>query len=130
VKTKSVRPVVLRNGVAFEDPFQIVLGFLEAWRIDGGDRSRPERFDEADLRLANRDGARISAVEIASILERRRMIEQALQAIASDASLVVAAAAVPFRALTRRDFDSGASFETTPSCAVWLAFVPGRRLGL
>jgi hypothetical protein len=108
VKTKSVRPIVLRNGVAFEDPLQIVLGFLEAWRIDGGDRSRPEMFDESDLRLANRDGARISAVEIASILERRRMIERALSAIASDASLVVAAAAIPWPPM-RQLFDAFAN---------------------
>ena len=79
--------VVLRHGVEIEDPLRVVLGFLESWQIDAGDPSRPASFDESDLRLANRGGARISAAEIAAILERRHAIERALRAIAPNASL-------------------------------------------
>ena len=53
-------------------------------------------FGEPDLRLANQDGARISAAEITAILGRRRAIERALRAIAPDASLAGAAAPVPW----------------------------------
>ena len=92
-----VRPVVLRNGVDIEDPLRVVLRFLEAgWALDGSDASGPTSFGEPDLRLANRGGARISAAEIAAVLERRRAIERALRAIAPDASLAGAANAVPW----------------------------------
>jgi Family of unknown function (DUF6308) len=94
-------PVVLRNDVHIEDPLGVVLGFLEAWQLDVGDPSRPASFDESDLRLANRGGARISAAEIAAILERRRTIERALRGIAPRASLVSRQAAVPWRTLTQ-----------------------------
>jgi hypothetical protein len=97
----SVPPVFLRNGVAFEDPLSIVLGFLETWRLNADDRLPPESFGEVDLRLANRDGARISAAEIAAILEHRAMIVRALRAIASDASLVEVDEAVPWGPLRR-----------------------------
>ena len=90
------RPVVLRNGVVIGDPLGVVFGFLTAYRLDTGGPSRPESFGEPDLRLANRDGARISAAEIAAILERRSAIERALRAIAPDASLAEAAAPVPW----------------------------------
>jgi Family of unknown function (DUF6308) len=90
------RPVVLRNGVVIEDPLGVVLGFLTAYRLDTGGPSRPQSFGEPDLRLANRDGARISAAEIAAILERRPAIEQALRAIAPHASLAGAADSVPW----------------------------------
>ena len=80
VTTGSVRTIVLRNDVRIEDPLRVVLGFLEAqWRFVVGDPSRPASFDESDLRLANRAGARISAAEIAAILERRLVIERALE---------------------------------------------------
>lgn len=66
VTTISVRPVVLRNGAGIEDPLRVVLGFLKApGRFDVSDPSRPASFGEADLRLANRSGARISAAQIA-----------------------------------------------------------------
>ena len=103
--TNSVRPVVLRGGVAVEDPLSIVVGFLEAWRVDSGGGSPPRSFGEIDLRLANRDGARISASEIAMVLERRRKIEQALRGIALDASLVGSDDTVPWPAL-RQLFDA------------------------
>jgi hypothetical protein len=72
VTTSSWRPVVLRNGVDIEDPLRVVLGFAKApGPFDAGDPSRPASFGEPDLRLANRGGARISAAQIAAILERR-----------------------------------------------------------
>jgi hypothetical protein len=52
-------------------------------------------FGEADLRLANRGGARISAAEVAAILERRPSIERALRAIPPSASLA-AGSSVPW----------------------------------
>jgi hypothetical protein len=101
--THSVPPVTLRAGIEIEDPVQVVLGFLEAWRVDAGDVSTS--FRESDLRLANRGGARISAAEIAAVLERRRAIEQALRAVGSDASLAGAARSVPWQQL-RQLFDA------------------------
>jgi hypothetical protein len=105
VTTNSVRTVILRGGVTVEDPLTIVLGFLEAWRLDVGEGSPPRSFAEIDLRLANRAGARISAGEIAAVLERRRKIERALRAIAFDASLLGSGDTVPWLAL-RQLFDA------------------------
>jgi len=90
------RPVVLRKGVIIGDPLGVILGVLTAYGLDTRGPSAPGSFDEPDLRLANRDGARISAPEIAAILERRRAIERALRAIAPDASLAGAAVSVPW----------------------------------
>jgi Family of unknown function (DUF6308) len=90
--------VVLRNGLEVPDPLAVVEGFLGAYRIDPGAPTEPLSFAETDLRRANSDGARISAAQIAAILERRGAIEGALRAIAPDASLA-AAAAVPWPAL-------------------------------
>jgi hypothetical protein len=95
VTTSSVRPVVLRNDVEVEDPLNVVLVYIEAWHLDDGEPSRPRSFGESDLRLANRGGARISAAEIAVILERCRAIERALWAIAADASLAGPPKSVP-----------------------------------
>lgn len=103
--THSIPPVVLRGGVVVDDPLSIVLGFLEAWRLDVGGGSPPLSFGEIDLRLANRDGARISASEIAAVLKRRRRIERALRAIALDASLVGSGDTTPWPAL-RELFDA------------------------
>jgi hypothetical protein len=58
-------------------------------------------FDESDLRLANRGGARISAVEIDAILERRGEIERALRRVDPDASLVDATGSIPWLPLTQ-----------------------------
>jgi hypothetical protein len=88
-----------------EDPLTPLLGFLEVWAYDFGEAPAPFSFGEPDLRLANRGGARISAAEIAAILERRRRIERALRAIAPDASLASPPASVPWLPL-RRLFDS------------------------
>jgi hypothetical protein len=98
-------PVVLRHGVVVEDPVPVLLGFLEAGWVDAGDPLRPASFGEPDLRRANRGGARISAAEIAAILERRRAIERALRAIAPEASLAGAAGSVPWLPL-RQLFDA------------------------
>ncbi len=106
VTTSSLRPVVLRNGVDIEDPLKVVLGFLKPrWQFDVSDPSQPASFSESDLRLSNRDGARISAAQIAAILERRPAIERALRAIAPHASLAGAANSVPWLPL-RQLFDA------------------------
>jgi hypothetical protein len=81
------------------DPLGVVLGFLERWSVEALDASGPATFREPDLRLANRGGARISAAEIAAILERRRAIERALHEIAPNASLARAPSAVPWQPL-------------------------------
>ncbi len=77
--------VLLRNGAEIEDPLAVVLGFDWAFVVD--ESSEPASFGEADLRRANRGGARISAAQITAILERSRTIERTLRAIAPDASL-------------------------------------------
>jgi hypothetical protein len=99
VTTPSVRPVGLRNGVEVAKPLQVVVGFLESWRFEAGDRSA--RFAEPDLRLANRGGARISAAEIAAILGHRGAIEQALGMIAPEATLTGTERSVPWLPLSR-----------------------------
>jgi Family of unknown function (DUF6308) len=97
VAATTFPPVVLRTGIVIEDPLQAVLGFLKApWAFDVSDPSRSASFGEPDLRLANRGGARISAAQIAAILERRRMIEGTLLAIVPHASLAGAADSVPW----------------------------------
>jgi hypothetical protein len=94
-----VRTVLLRGGVAVEQPLEVALGFLEAYATyETDDSTDPVSFDESDLRRANRGGARISSVEIAAILERRREIESALRAIPTDASL--AKSSIPWGHLT------------------------------
>jgi Family of unknown function (DUF6308) len=103
--------VFLRHGIEVEDPLGVVIGYLESWRFEAGDRSAS--FGEQDLRLANRGGARISAGEIAAILERRPTIERALGAIAPDASLTQPARSVPW----------------LPSCRLFDAFAGIRGVG-
>ena len=103
--TSPLRPVVLRGGLVVDDPLSVVLGLVAAWRIDVSDPSEPASFGEPELRRANRDGARISAAEIAAILERRRAIERALGTIPPGASLAGTASSVPWPAL-RRLFDA------------------------
>lgn len=98
---RSVPPVLLR-GVEIEDPLAVALGFLQAyWRPDDAGAVQSASFAEADLRRANQWGARISAVEIGAILERRRTIEVALGAMAGDASLAGPARSVPWPALSQ-----------------------------
>ena len=122
----SLPPAVLRDGVAIEDPLGVVLGFLEVFRrFDVSDPSRPASFAEPDLRLANRAGARISAAQIAAILERRPAIEQALRAIASDASLAGTADSVPWPPL-RQLFDAFAGIRGVGFSKMTKALYPKR----
>jgi Family of unknown function (DUF6308) len=94
--------IVLRGGVEVERPLELALDFLAAYpSYEIGDASGPMSFAESDLRLANRGGARISAVEIAAILERRAEIERALRGIRPDASLADATGSMPWIPLTR-----------------------------
>jgi hypothetical protein len=92
--------ILLRNGVVLDDPFELALEFLAKWP-DTPAPSRPATFDERDVRLANRGGARISAVEVAAILERREEIERELHAIPPDASLTAAQTSIQWAELTR-----------------------------
>jgi hypothetical protein len=105
VATTPVGPVVLRNGASIENPLGVVLGSPGAWDLDSGDPSVRSSFGEPDLRHANRGGARISAAEIAAILERRPAIERALATIAPQASLAGMASSVPWLPL-RELFDA------------------------
>ena len=126
VTTSPVRPVVLRDGVGSEDPLQVVLSFLKSpGRFDISDPSRPASFGEPDLRLANRAGARISAAQIAAILERRHAIEPALRAIDPDASLAGAASSVPWLPL-RQLFDAFADIPGVGLAKMTKALYPKR----
>jgi Family of unknown function (DUF6308) len=94
--------LVLRGGVEVEHPLELALEFLAAYSsYEAGDASAHASFDGSDLRLANREGARISAVEIEAILERRGEIERALRGIRPDASLVDATGSIPWIPLTQ-----------------------------
>jgi len=93
--------IVLRGGVTVEHPLELALEFLAAYSAYEAADSAPASFDESDLRLANRGGARISAVEIAAILERRGEIEGALREVQLDASLAHATSSIPWIPLTR-----------------------------
>jgi hypothetical protein len=96
-----MRTIVLR-GVEVENSLEVVLEFLGSYSsYEFGDASGPNSFDERDLRRANRGGARISAAEIAVILERRKAIERSLRAIPPAVSLAAATSSIPWRPLTR-----------------------------
>jgi hypothetical protein len=98
----SARPVVLRNGVDIEDPLSVLLGMVKSpGRFDVSEPSRPASFSEPDLRLANHGGARISAAQIAEILQRRAPIERALRDIPPGASLSGQASSVPWLPLSQ-----------------------------
>ena len=70
-----------------DDPLAQALAFVEAYGAPEEDAA-PGSFGEPDLRRANRGGARISAAEVAAMLERRTQIELALRAIPPTASLM------------------------------------------
>jgi hypothetical protein len=124
VRTKVTCPaVILRSGAEIADPLAVVLGFLERWRFETGDLSA--RFEEADLRHANRGGARIAATQIAAILERRQLIERALRAIPSDVSL--AGRSVPWGPLQRL-FDAFADLRGVGLSKMTKALHPKRPL--
>jgi hypothetical protein len=95
------RQLIVRTGEV-DDPLGVALGFFERYSgADVVDASRPMSFDEQDLRAANRGGARIAAVEIAAVLERRSEIESALRTIHPETSLLGPSAAIPWMPLTR-----------------------------
>jgi hypothetical protein len=94
--------IILRGGVEVDNPLELALEFLAAYSsYEADDSSGPTSFDERDLRRANRGGARISAAEIAAILERRAEIERALRKVHPDASLADATSSIPWITLTR-----------------------------
>lgn len=94
--------IILRGGVEVEHPLELALEFLAAYSsYEAYDSSGPASFDESDLRLANRGGARISGAEIAAILERRGEIERALSEIHPAASLADTTSSIPWIPLTR-----------------------------
>jgi hypothetical protein len=94
-----VGAVTLRGGLEVADPLGAALRFIVAYPAYDSQAAAVNVFDERDLRLANRGGARISAAEQAAILERRVQIERALRGIGRDASLLDPQ--VPWSALTR-----------------------------
>jgi hypothetical protein len=87
--------------VELGDPLEPALAFVEAYSSYDACSSAPMSFDESDLRLANRGGARISAAQIAAILERRGEIERALRAVPPETSLADETGSVPWLPLTR-----------------------------
>ena len=93
--------IILRRGIEVENPLQLALEFLEEYSSYETNDPRLSSFEESDLRLANRGGARISAAETAAILERRGKVERALREIHPDASLADATRSIPWIALTQ-----------------------------
>jgi hypothetical protein len=95
--------IVLRNGVVVEDPLRAALGFFRtdaAYRVyDGLPVAADATISEDDIRAANRGGARISAAEVAALLERRSTFEAALARIPPAASLCDSERRIPWRAL-------------------------------
>jgi hypothetical protein len=121
-----LRPIELRDGIVLSDPLRVALDFLEAYGTPELSESRATApFGEADLRLANRGGARIAAVEFAAILERRSEVENALRAIPIDASLAAPARLVPWLPLTRL-FDAFADIRGVGLAKVTKALHPRR----
>jgi hypothetical protein len=92
--------IVLRHGIEVENALEPMLEFLDAYPGAVADAASPtESFGEEDLRRANRGGARISAAEIAAVLERRAEIERWLREISPDASLAGPELSIPWNAL-------------------------------
>jgi len=116
--------IVLRGGLELEDPLGVMIRFVEAYPGYDARDSPPGSFDESDLRHANRGGARISAAQIAAILERRLRIEGALRSISPEASL--ANADIPWRSLTRL-FDAFADISGIGFAKMTKALHPKRR---
>ena len=116
--------IVLRGGLEIEDPLDVTVKFVQAYPGYDSRDSQPGSFDESDLRHANRGGARISAAEIAAILERRGRIERALHSIAPEASL--AEDSIPWRSLTRL-FDAFADISGIGFSKMTKALHPKRR---
>ena len=122
----DLRTILLRGGIEIENPLELALEFLEAYSSYDGVASDPASFTEGDLRLANRGGARISASEIAAILERRGDIERALRKIEPDASLADATSSIPWMSLTEL-FDAFAEIRGIGFSKMTKALHPKRR---
>ena len=103
----------------------MVLSLLARWHLDLSAPSQPMSFGAPDLRLANRGGARISAAQIAAILERRGAIERALEAIAPGASFSAEENAVPWLPL-RQLFDAFADIRGVGFAKMTKALHPKR----
>jgi hypothetical protein len=102
LRAAHMSTIILRGGIEVENPLELALEFLASYSsYEARDSSGPDSFDEGDLRQANRGGARISAAEIAAILERRGEIEDALLEIHPAASLADTASAIPWPPLTQ-----------------------------
>jgi len=85
-----------------DNPLELALQWVEtSSSYESKEGSGPISLGESDLRLANRGGARISAAEIAAILERREEIERALREIRPDSSLAAATSSIAWVPLTR-----------------------------
>jgi Family of unknown function (DUF6308) len=95
-----VSTVTLRRGIEVESGLEVALAFVGTSSSYDAYVPSDSAFDEADLRLANRGGARISAAQIAAILERREEIERALDQIDPRASLTSSTRAIPWSAVT------------------------------
>jgi Family of unknown function (DUF6308) len=116
--------VVLRHSVEIEEPLAVVLTLLESFPPFAVDADpEPLSIGPADIRLANRGGARISAAESAAILGRRDAIDRALRGIDPDASLV---RAVPWPAL-RELFDAFAEIQGVGLSKMTKTLHPKRR---
>jgi hypothetical protein len=116
--------VVLRDSVEIEEPLAVVLTLLESFPPFAVDEDpQPLSIGPADIRLANRGGARISAAESAAILGRRDAIDRALRGIDPDASLV---RAVPWPAL-RELFDTFAEIKGVGLSKMTKTLHPKRR---
>jgi hypothetical protein len=94
---------VFRNGAVVEDPLGAALGFFgtgAGYRVyDGLPVAADATITEPDIRAANRGGARISAAEVAALLERRAAFEAALARIPPSASLCDPERRIPWPAL-------------------------------
>jgi hypothetical protein len=101
---KTPGPLVLRNGVAIEDPLADALAFIE---LDGTYQRYdtvvvdPWDLSEADVQLANAIIARMGAPERAAVLSRREQVRGALRAIPPTTSLTAPAHDVPWVAVRR-----------------------------
>jgi hypothetical protein len=95
--------LVFRNGIRLEDPTELAVLFLEndySYRsYDSVAVPADDTLREEDLRMANRIGARMSAAEVAGILERAREMEAALRRIPADVSLADSEERIPWDAL-------------------------------
>ena len=103
-----------------------MLGFLKApGRFEVSDPALPASFGEPDLRLANRGGARISAAQVAAILQRRGPIDRTLGDIPPGASLSGEVNSVPWLPL-RQLFEAFAGIRGVGLAKMTKALYPKR----